>query len=276
MNFFEKLKALLGIKIVSQDRLKNVCEKLQLDIGFLNVRERLTDSLNDIAKNADLKISFVLLGQQGLGKTIAARDVLTPFLYSIGRTQRDAFLKIKPYKLDKTDFSNRLNSKFIEGKGGVIFLDEVHNLRDVEAVFFENLINILHQDDYKTTAFVMSAGFNSWKKIKEKFTELASLFAIEIYFEPYTDEQLSLILQQIMHKDNDPIQIPKGYRLENLIRQLRAIRSRQRQYFENATEVTFYYEQCLKRAAISLQKDILDSDLEELSLKKFNSINVQR
>lgn len=276
MNFFQRIKELLGLKIVSQDTLRNTCDNLQLNIGFANVRQSLIKKLDDVAKDENSKLLFAFLGQQGLGKTIVARDVLTDFLFSIGRTQRQSFLKVEPYKLDKTAFENAISSKIVEGKGGVIFIDEVHNLREVETTFFNLLISTIKLEEYQKTAFVISAGVPSWKRIKDKFPGLTTFFTQEVYFEPYNDEQLAEILKEVIHNDNETIKIPQPSRLVSLVRELRFIRKRQGQYFENASEIMFYYHKCLKKAAIYHQKDILDEDLERSSLRNFSSTVVRR
>jgi predicted AAA+ superfamily ATPase len=276
MNFYQRLEELLGIKIVSQEILKATCNSLELNIGFENVREHLIENLNEVAKNENTKLLFVFLGQQGLGKTIVARDVLKDFLYCINRTQRQAFLKIEPYQLDKTTFETSLNLKIIEGKGGVIFIDEVHNLREVEQSFFDLLVPIVQSEEYQRTSFVVSSGAPSWKKIKEKFPELSTLSTHEIYFEPYTDEQLAEILREAIYNDGNTIQVPHPSLLISLVRELRFIRKRQNQYFENASEVQFFYNKCLKKAAIYQQNNVLDEELRHSSLKEFSRTLIRR
>jgi hypothetical protein len=275
MTLLQKIKAILGITDIREDILTNVSEQLQLQIGFNNIRESITSTLEKIAANKNEPSNFVLLGQQGLGKTIVARDLITNYLFAIKRISKQEFLKVEPYKLSKTNFAAELSLKFIEGRGCLIFIDEVHNLREIEGVFFNSLSEVIKSDDYKETSFAISAGGKSWQSLTGKYPLLKSHFQHEIYFRAYKDEELVEILKEIISKDG-LITWPYDEDLIDIISQMREIRNKQGQLFENASEIVFYYYKCLKRAADYLKKHEIDEELISLSLKYFGTKVIRR
>ncbi len=275
MTLLQRILLLLKKKEVKEDVLFKVSEKLQLQIGFNNAREEISKGLENIAKNKNEPANFVLLGEQGVGKTIAARDLMTDYLFAINRINIQSFFKIELFRLDKSDFINQLSTRFESNKGGLIFVDEVHNLRNYESVFFDFFLKTLTSTDYSNTSFVISAGRKSWEKVSQKYQDLTNYFQTEIYFRPYLDEELLEILKEIISKDNI-INLPDDSVLESIITELKLIRERQHKYFENATELSFYYFKCLKRASRFLNTNNLEPNVIQLSLKNFRATVINR
>ena len=275
MTLEENIKSDVEMEVNRKDILLNVTNKLQSQVGFNNIRSEITPLLENIKQQNNDPASFVFLGQQGLGKTIVARDLVTNYLFAINKISRPSFLKIEPNRLDKKVIAKELSNKFDEGKGGLIFIDEVHNLKDIEIVFFYLLTESMKSEEFKMTSFIISAGGKSWVSVKERYPILKINFQHQIYFRAYTDGELLAILKEIILNDN-LFRIPNDYELSNIISQLKAITIKHGSRFKNASDLMFYYQNCLKKTIENSDMKDLNENMRNQSIKTFESLKERR
>jgi Cdc6-like AAA superfamily ATPase len=268
MTLFERIKSILGIKNVKEDLLLKVSNELQLQIGFSNVREEMIKKLETLAAEKSENFNFALLGQQGLGKTVVASKLITPYLFSIKKIDIDIFTKIDPSYISKEALSIELTRLFNLGKGGVIFIDGIDTLKEKETALFTFLKETIKDSQYAKTAFIVTSGDKTWSNLCHHHPFLVEYFRNEIYFRPYTNEELAQILKSIIEKD-DLLDVPVDSVFTYIIKELKDVRNRQKQIFANASELAFYYFKCLKPIAVFTKRVIMDEDLIEQSIKKF-------
>jgi SpoVK/Ycf46/Vps4 family AAA+-type ATPase len=193
--------------------------------SLIGMKELKTKTLEIITNNlhngdGDQMKNIMLMGPPGVGKTMSAK-LLGELFHDLGITKNDSFIFLKRHDLIGKYCGHtaiKTNEALMNGKGGVIFIDEVYSLgnKDQKDVFTGECINTINQfmsENSDTIIFV--AGYE--KEIKECFLSynpgLERRFPIVIRLGGYTWQELKEIF--IMKVAGEEWKIEKSVNLND-------------------------------------------------------------
>ncbi len=153
-----------------RDPLKELSDMVGLESAKTVIRQILGHMKLGGDPSQRPRLNLLFSGNPGTGKTTVA-DLFTEILHERGALQRKKVAK--PLLQDVVDGNPEANVKrlFEDNKGGVIFFDEFHQLKETEAGkrAFRAMIPYLGSAAYKDTVFI-GAGYDD--EVKEMIRDL--------------------------------------------------------------------------------------------------------
>ena len=217
-------KAYKEVRPVTAEKPKSVSnsyDKLQSMVGLTEIKSIIdqiisAQKLNKLRKDMGLEVAdtakhMIFTGNPGSAKTTVAR-LLASILYDEHVLSKSKFVECGRQDLVGKYVgwtAKQVEAKFVEAKGGILFIDEAYSLVEKGGYYGDEAINTIVQmmENYRDDVIVIFAGYpDKMKKFLEKNEGLRSRVAFHIDFPDYNGDELCDILK-LMTKD-------RGYTLE--------------------------------------------------------------
>lgn len=205
------------IKSHTRSGVENADEALNEMIGLVNVKNQVQQmkrriEFYDGSTSSNSGNNTVLLGAAGSGKTEIAR-ILTKIFYDFGYISKNRIVEVdgEYLKSPYVGQTGERTSAIIEWSlGGVLFIDEAYllfNEKDNSSVGAEATGVLLkamedHRDDFIVILAGYEDGMNRLISSNEGF---ASRIKYKIYFDPYSDEELTQIFELFLKKSGQKV-----------------------------------------------------------------------
>jgi hypothetical protein len=254
----QKIKNLFSNKS-NIKQLHQIITTSNVEIGQTHLKEHLFTILQCIKDNKKASNCFIFIGNEGLGKTVISRDLVTKSLFQIKRIKYAKFIKVN---FQDAILNQEINSILAANKDGVIHFTNVNTDNDVA---FVN--NLKANKTYAKTAFVLSISnelFNNFSNTKS----INQFHTIE--FKPYTNAEMAKILvDNIIGCSKIQLNVQDTKSFVDLIAQLKDHCNKLNIPFEYVSTVNFFFYKCFIKASLYLHASRLDNRLVALSLKNF-------
>lgn len=196
-----------------KEDINSIVAQIASMIGLENVKEFLYTLLNNVSWDAleDPELRFVFYGPPGTGKTHCAR-LMGKLLKKIGVLRRSYVYEVAAKDLlspdPNVDYSNNcapspkeiLDKAVEKARGGVLFIDEAHQLADTAEglSLLRALVPIVEDKEIRNdTAFVLAGYTAEMKALLLRDKGLARRFVEKkrIRFDSYNAEELTQIVE---------------------------------------------------------------------------------
>ena len=220
-SIYKAYKDCKKIEIEKPESLSNSYDKLQNMVGLTEIKSIIdqiisAQKLGKLRKDMGLEVAdtakhMIFTGNPGSAKTTVAR-LLASILYDEHVLSKSKFVECGRQDLVGKYVgwtAKQVEAKFVEAKGGILFIDEAYSLVEKEGLYGDEAINTIVQmmENYRDDVIVIFAGYpEKMKKFLEKNEGLRSRIAFHIDFPDYNGEELCDILK-LMTAD-------KGYTLD--------------------------------------------------------------
>lgn len=198
-------------------------------VGADEVKEQFATFLTD-AKYAQMEISrgqeppsetlhAVITGNPGTGKTRVARAMADVY-YGLGLVDKDTFVDVSASDLiaGHTGQSIAKTKEALKrAEGGVLFIDEAHNLLDSD--FGKEVVGVLTPfltDHAKDTAVILGGYSDRIPELMKMDPGWARRFPTKIGMNDYNRKQRAEIARDMASKDGYKLEMPEG-RLQELV-----------------------------------------------------------
>ena len=200
------------LSAVEQSKNSDPLENLMSLIGLDNVKERVVQILGSLQVNKireslgvsavkSGRVTMVWPGNPGTGKTTVAKLVAKIF-HTRGAIKNPEILEIGATDLLEKGASGAL-TEFKKGRGGVIFIDEFHQLDPKNNTKGKPIIDlltpILTSEEWEDTVFIFAGYPKAISDMMESDEGLAGRLE-EVKFEDYTPEELKEIAKLMLSK----------------------------------------------------------------------------
>ena len=202
-------------------KIEDALNKIDEMIGLNNIKTFLRQLARNIQLGSDERVpgNYVFHGPPGTGKTHTAR-MMGEMLHLLGVLKRGHVIERKggELNLDADDKTNGLLNAVRDARGGVLFIDEAHQLEDS---VIRALVPIIEEPEFHGDTAVVLAGYSN--EINDMLANadpgLTRRFPLNhrIRFDHYTAKELRDILEEMALKQGE---IPtEGYlnRSENAL-----------------------------------------------------------
>lgn len=196
---------------------EEVLAELNKLIGLHKVKETMCGIIDDVragqiraregqVEESKVGLNFVFKGNPGTGKTTVAR-LLGKILVNYGLIDEP---EVVTYSKDKIidgvvgGGSRNVVKMFEESVGKVLFIDEAYQLADHDSKeALDTLTNMLTDERFKDRLAVILAGYpGEMAKLISTNPGLKSRFTQDIFFEDYTNEELTEIFRRKLVADH--------------------------------------------------------------------------
>ena len=203
----------------------------------------------------------LFVGNPGTGKTTVAH-LMGRQLYHMGLVRQPEVRRTTAMELIRgyQGQSENETREFLRGGlGGVIFIDEAHQLAPAgrgQHNYGTQVLKVLvpFVEDHRDECCVVLAGYpEPMEKLLAVDTGLAGRFPARLRFDDYTDAEMVAIFERFCRSYGDrPLDLAPGFRsrLRTLCSELRRERG---EHFANARDARNLFEQSLARQATRLQ-----------------------
>lgn len=209
-------------KIVGQDQIKNQLRQFVKKVKMDVIRRGDIRGKN---KTSSALYHMCFSGSPGCGKTKMA-EIVANLLYQMNLVDNQRVVKV-PNSLELIGkytghTPDKVDQKFKEAKGGVLFIDEAYSLVDKrasvgESSYQKEAIDTIMKHLDPPTCVVILAGYEEpMKQFFEMNDGLDRRVPYRFSFEPYTISQLIEILE-ILSKEKNEILADKSNLIQNQI-----------------------------------------------------------
>lgn len=221
-SIYKAYKDCKKIEIEKPESLSNSYDKLQNMVGLTEIKSIIdqiisAQKLGKLRRDMGLEVAdtakhMIFTGNPGSAKTTVAR-LLASILYDEHVLSKSKFVECGRQDLVGKYVgwtAKQVEAKFIEAKGGILFIDEAYSLVEKGGYYGDEAINTIVQmmENYRDDVIVIFAGYpEKMKKFLEKNEGLRSRIAFHIDFPDYNSDELCDILK-LMTAD-------KGYTLDD-------------------------------------------------------------
>ena len=192
-SIFQELDSLVGLKNV-----KNYFHKLP------NIARRHRIELRKHGRLPESTMHMVFKGSAGTGKTSVARIVARLF-HALGILHTDAVIEILPTELASkhaNEITERMQNSLMKGRGGVIFIDEAHQL--MGNTHSEESIKALvtFAENHRNDTVIILAGYTELIDTLMRVDEgLKRRFPTNLIFHDYNSEELCQVVHDMARAD---------------------------------------------------------------------------
>ena len=219
---------LKSLAVPKAQNLNQAIEDLKNIIGMSNVKRFLMNIVTDVqlhGAGSQVPGSYLFMGPPGTGKTMMAQQIgiLLHLLGVIKRPKtviRQAKELLKPPAkqnrpgMPATISGNGLRAAVNEARGGVLFIDEAHQLASDDSVsgnqtgrgILEELVPIMEDPEFRASTCLILAGYTGpMEEMLKTDQGFASRFPIRnrIRFTNYSAEELVQIMEQFAAKKHE-------------------------------------------------------------------------
>ncbi len=241
-----KLDKLVGLRAI-----KDEVEGL---IAFANVRKLKIE--NGIPPTPET-LHMVFYGNPGTGKTTVAR-LIGAIYKDVGLLEKGHLVEVSRVDLVEKfvgHTAKKVEEKFKEALGGVLFVDEAYSLYQTDSVsdFGKEAIDTLNKliEDYREQVIVILAGYRT--EMERFFTAnsgLKSRFSHYIHFPDYSVNELFEIFENMFSDYDHFLSTGAKFKAEMLIEEL----EQKRKLLGNARDIRTLFEKTVRNQAIRLAK----------------------
>ena len=215
-NVIDKKSILDATSVYNPKLVKQILDELDSLQGLDNVKQQIHEICEAVevsqANIGNMELSrrhhMIFEGPPGTGKTTVARIVARLF-YALGILENTTVIETKRNELEGKwvgDLSGKINEKVDSALGGVLFIDEAHQLYNKEDPYdkgkqvIQAFVPRLENDGEKFIAII--AGYTKEMEEFLKFDPgLASRFQHKIIFESYKPQVVAQIVVNILKKN---------------------------------------------------------------------------
>ena len=215
-NVIDKKSILDATSVYNPKLVKQILDELDSLQGLDNVKQQIHEICEAVevsqANIGNMELSrrhhMIFEGPPGTGKTTVARIVARLF-YALGILENTTVVETKRNELEGKwvgDLSGKINEKVDSALGGVLFIDEAHQLYNKEDPYdkgkqvIQAFVPRLENDGEKFIAII--AGYTKEMEEFLKFDPgLASRFQHKIIFESYKPQVVAQIVVNILKKN---------------------------------------------------------------------------
>lgn len=215
-NVIDKKSILDATSVYNPKLVKQILDELDSLQGLDNVKQQIHEICEAVevsqANIGNMELSrrhhMIFEGPPGTGKTTVARIVARLF-YALGILENTTVVETKRNELEGKwvgDLSGKINEKVDSALGGVLFIDEAHQLYNKEDPYdkgkqvIQSFVPRLENDGEKFIAII--AGYTKEMEEFLKFDPgLASRFQHKIIFESYKPQVVAQIVVNILKKN---------------------------------------------------------------------------
>lgn len=192
-SIFQELDSLVGL-----ENIKSYFHKLP------NIAQRRHIELREHGRLPEATMHMVFKGSAGTGKTSVARIVARLF-HALGILPKDEVIEILPTALiskHANETAERMQSSLMRGCGGVIFIDEAHQL--IGNIYSGESIKTLvtFAENHRNDTVIILAGYTERIDALMRVDEgLKRRFPISLIFHDYDSEELCQIVHDMARAD---------------------------------------------------------------------------
>ena len=192
-SIFQELDSLVGL-----ENIKSYFHKLP------NIAQRRHIELREHGRLPEATMHMVFKGSAGTGKTSVARIVARLF-HALGILPKDEVIEILPTALiskHANETAERMQSSLMRGCGGVIFIDEAHQL--IGNIYSGESIKTLvtFAENHRNDTVIILAGYTERIDALMRVDEgLKRRFPISLIFHDYDSEELYQIVHDMARAD---------------------------------------------------------------------------
>ena len=192
-SIFQELDSLVG--------LKNVKEHFH---GLPNIARRRRTELRKHGKLPETTMHMVFKGSAGTGKTSVARIVARLF-HALGILPTDAVTEILPIELvskHANEATERMQNSLMKGRGGVIFIDEAHQLMGNPHSEESIKALVTFAENHRNDTIIILAGYTELIDALMRVDEgLKRRFPTSLIFHDYNSEELCQVVHDMARAD---------------------------------------------------------------------------
>eukprot|EP01119_Soliformovum_irregulare_P010112 TRINITY_DN246_c2_g1_i4.p1 TRINITY_DN246_c2_g1~~TRINITY_DN246_c2_g1_i4.p1 ORF type:complete len:1439 (-),score=659.73 TRINITY_DN246_c2_g1_i4:48-3890(-) len=242
-------------------------DELMKMIGIDNIKREMLNIYRDAMltkkRGSDLKkkkFNLRLDGNPGTGKTTVAR-IYGKLLLEVGAVSGNSFQETSGSKLESVNELKTELAKIEQDGGGLLFVDEAYQLEPKLNPAGKAVLNFL-LTELENSAGKLAVAFAGYEKEMDDLFQyndgLPSRFPFKLKFQDYSDDELLLILQDLIKKEETKgnFEIEEGFEgrfLKIAARRLGEMRGTPG--FGNARAVRNAWQQILLRQSARLSRE---------------------
>ena len=205
---------LLHLPEPDEVRVTSIFQELDSLVGLKNVKDhfhrlpkiarRRRTELRKYGKLPETTMHMVFKGSAGTGKTSVARIVARLF-HALGILPTDAVTEILPIELvskHANETAERMQNSLMKGRGGVIFIDEAHQLMGNPQSEESIKALVTFAENHRNDTVIILAGYTELiDELMQVDEGLTRRFPTSLIFHDYNSEELCQVVHDMARAD---------------------------------------------------------------------------
>ena len=250
--------------------LEEALREIDQMIGLKNVKQFLRELVNNIQWGAVEKVpgNYIFYGPPGTGKTTVARKI-GEILGHLNILRRKTNNVTECRAADLLNGSMTLQEAVENARGGILFLDEAHQLEQVGGrghAIIRELVPIVEDPEIRSDTCFICAGYSAeMKRFLNVDGGLSRRFPVNnrIRFNDYTAEELVQILELMVKERGEKLDKEKSYLTRSHSALERYMERRPRNFGNGGFIRDVYLPESIKARTARLNKKAMGKDTTE-------------